>query len=64
MTKKELLNRLEDIQMQMNLVEQMLKDKSALSKRQVTLDGKQKEFINLEQDKARVGLETTYALAE
>lgn len=53
MTKKELLNRLEDIQMQMNLVEQMLKDKSALSKRQVTLDGKQKEFINLEQDKAR-----------
>ncbi|MBO0994789.1 hypothetical protein [Bacillus sp. SD088] len=64
MTKKELLNRLEDIQMQMNLVEQMLKDKSALSKRQVTLDGKQKKFINLEQDKARVGLDTTYVLAE
>lgn len=64
MTKKELLNRLEDIQMQMNLVEQMLKDKSALSKRQVTLDGKQKELINLEQDKARRGLETTYAIAE
>ncbi|GIN56535.1 hypothetical protein J8TS2_08540 [Lederbergia ruris] len=66
MTKKELLNRLEDIQMQMNQVEQMLKEKSVLSKRQVTRDDKQGEqvqaVISLEQKKVRV--ETAFALAE
>ncbi|MFS0614755.1 hypothetical protein [Lederbergia ruris] len=66
MTKKELLNRLEDIQMQMNQVEQMLKEKSVLSKRQVTRDDKQGEqvqaVISLEQKKVRV--ETAFALAK
>lgn len=52
--------------MQMNQVEQMLKEKSVLSKRQVTRDDKQGEqvqaVISLEQKKVRV--ETAFALAK
>ncbi|KRG16262.1 hypothetical protein [Lederbergia galactosidilytica] len=65
MTKKELLSRLEDLQMQMNQVEQMLKEKSALSKGQKTDHVKQREYntvVSLGQDKVRI--ESDFALAK